>query len=224
MQLYAGEVFVQTLPGQTFWMQGNRVQEAEDTQPWLAIRPPESWPLRGHDLGLAAPDFLPATQTTLSSEDEASLPAQLQELADGLMAGTIFRSLHSLRDDELGDRKGTFALVLRREGQASLVYEYAPSSCSFVEGTSNARAAYIAGIECWASDLCAVLRGDLGPIALTYGRASLWNALPGRFQFDLFGDLYRVSHPLRRPAATLRVYEKLLERARHVEPVVGLRE
>ena len=60
----------------------------------------------------------------------------------------------------------------------------------------------------------------LGPIALTYGRARLWNALPARFSFDVFGDLYRVSHPLRRPAATLAVYERLRAGAQDSQPIV----
>jgi hypothetical protein len=67
---------------------------------------------------------------------------------------------------------------------------------------------YLAGFECWAADLLAVLEGELGPIALTYARSRLWNALPQRFNFDVFGELYRVSHPLRRPAEYARTYDR----------------
>ena len=49
----------------------------------------------------------------------------------------------------------------------------------------------------------------LGPIGLTFGRARLWNALPGRFSFEIFPELHRVSHPLRQPAAYYRTYARL---------------
>ena len=85
------------------------------------------------------------------------------------------------------------------------MFEYMPTRCGFAPAHTdgaNPRTAYLAGLECWASDLLAVLDGALGPIALTCGRARLWNALPQRFRFDIFGELYRVSHPLRRPTST----------------------
>ena len=53
-----------------------------------------------------------------------------------------------------------------------------------------------------------MLDGALGPIALSFGRARLWNALPQRFHFDIFSELYRVSHPLRRPAEYARTYHR----------------
>jgi benzoyl-CoA reductase subunit A len=38
-------------------------------------------------------------------------------------------------------------------------------------GTANAEETYLAGIECWATDLLAILNGELGPIALAAKRA-----------------------------------------------------
>ncbi len=75
-------------------------------------------------------------------------------------------------------------------------------------------------MECWATDLLAVLRGDLGPIAISFGRSLFWNALPQRFRFELLEELYRFSHPLRRPAAVYRVYERLLQGCAATEPLV----
>ena len=46
-------------------------------------------------------------------------------------------------------------------------------------------AGVIAGLECWAADLLAVLC-EMGDIALLFGRATLWNWLPSRLNFDLF--------------------------------------
>ena len=66
-----------------------------------------------------------------------------------------------------------------------------------------------------------MLAGELGPIALTFGRARLWNALPARFTFDIFGELHRVSHPLRQPAAYLRTYERLWHAAQDITPTIA---
>jgi len=99
------------------------------------------------------------------------------------------------------------------------VYEYVSADCAFEPGSDDAETTCLAGLECWAPDLLAVLRGELGPIALTFGRARLWNALPARFAFDIFGELYRMSHPLRRPAEYLRTYQRLWAQARDVAPV-----
>lgn len=54
-----------------------------------------------------------------------------------------------------------------------------------------------------------MLRGELGPIALEFGRATIWSANSRRFRFDIVGDSYRASHPLRQPAQDLRIYERL---------------
>jgi hypothetical protein len=75
-------------------------------------------------------------------------------------------------------------------------------------------------MECWATDLLAVLRGELGPIALTFGRARLWNALPDKLRFDIFGELTRVSHPLRRPAEYLRNYQRQWAKCADVEATI----
>ena len=96
-------------------------------------------------------------------------------------------------------------------GRAPLVYAYNPSRCGFERTPADEpRQSFIAGMECWATDLLAVLSGELGVIALLFGRAGVWNTLPGRFNFDIFGELHRISHPLRRPAEYLRIYERLL--------------
>jgi hypothetical protein len=170
------------------------------------------------------PDYAPATgRKDVTSEERAELEVLLGELAGSLVGGAIFKSLCSILVSEVPDRAPTFALVVRSgEDDQRSAYEYVPTACAFRSGQSDAREAYLAGMECWASDLLAVLRGDLGPIALTFGRARLWNALPTRFGFDVFGDLYRMSHPLRRPAQTLATYERLyaeIAGARDVAPV-----
>src|SRR5205085_6316530 len=128
-----------------------------------------------------------------------------QELALALVGGILFRSLHSMLAVEAGRRRPTFALVLRHGSEgATKVFEYDASACAFVPAAAaDPRAVYLAGWECWATDMLAVLRGDIGPIALMFGRARLLNALPQRFRFDLLEGMSRVSHPLSRPDAYL---------------------
>ncbi len=188
--------------------------------PFLATPPVASWPSRARNGVAPIPDYAPATgRRELDAADLDALRKALDELAASLRGGTIFKGLCSLLADAAGGRALTFAVVLRN-GAERLVYEYAPSACAFVEGSASARESYLAGIECWATDFLAVLRGELGPIALTFGRARLWNALPDRFRFDLFGELYRMSHPLRRPAEVLRMYQREWGKVADGEPAI----
>ena len=170
------------------------------------------------------PDYLPATgRTEMESAEYVQLEQGLQGFAGSLVGGTIFRGLHSLVDDQTKGRIPTFAVALRdsRAGEPR-VYEYVSSACAFVpiQGTANPEETYLAGIECWATDLLAILKGDLGPIALSFGRARLWNVLSEQFLFDFFGDLYRMSHPLRRPAEYLRTYQRLWTKNANTAPMI----
>ncbi len=221
-KLYRSEKFVATRPGQTFWMEGHRLKKILDAAPFLQSAPVESWPSRRNDEIASTSDYSPATgRRALADGDVERIRRGLTTLAGALVGGAVFKSLHSLLASEAGGRAPTFALVLRN-GDDRLLFEYVPSACAFVEApAADPRAAYLAGLECWASDFLAVLDGELGPIALTYGRAHLWNALPERFRFDLFGDLYRVSHPLRRPAEYLRLYQRLWSQCSSVTPTLG---
>src|ERR1051326_2478621 len=230
---YPKEQFHATRPGQTFLMEGHRLKRVFDDTPFLTTAPPQTWPARGprgpnvpsdpsvpsdKDETTHILDYLPATgRTGMESAEYALLEHGLQEFAGSLVGGTIFRGLHSLMDDQAKGRIRTFAVALRDSGAAERrAYEYVPSACAFVPNhqvTAIPEETYLAGVECWATDLLAVLKGELGPIALSFGRARLWNALSERFLFDFFGDLYRVSHPLRRPAEYLRTYQRLWTRS-----------
>jgi hypothetical protein len=224
-KLYPKEKFVSTRPGQTFVMHEGRLQRTEDSTPFLTTEPRQAWPSRAKSASDETPDYAPATgRREATAEDLARLEGGLREFAASLVGGTIFRGLCSLLDHEAFDRAVSFALVVRTgDGDGRRVYVYDPASCAFVPGPDDPRASVLAGMECWATDLAAVLQGELGPIALTYGRARLWNALPARFAFDLFGELYRVSHPLRRPAQTLATYGRIWHRVKDTVPMVAAR-
>jgi hypothetical protein len=221
-KLYPKEQFHAARPGQTFWMEGHRLKRVLDDTPYLRTTPPETWPSRAKAGVREVPDYAPATgRREMESGDYALLEQRLQEFAGALVGGTIFRGLHSLLASDAQGRIPTFAIVTR-DGRSDdrQVYEYVPAECAFTKGAVKAKDTYLAGMECWATDLLAVLGGDLGPIALNFGRARLWNASPGRFVFDVFGELNRFSHPLRRPAEYLRTYQRLLAKCGNVEPTI----
>ena len=221
--MYPNQRFYSALPGQTFWMEGNRLTRVDQTTPFLGTAPRAEWPTRGRRIRADVPDYAPATgRRDLDIGDEARLSNGLDKLAIALVGGFVFRSLHSMLTIEAQGRKPTFALVLRHGTEGSTrVFEYDASACAFVAvAVTNPRDAYLAGWECWATDLIAVLEGGLGPIALMFGRARLWNHLPQRFCFDIQEALSRVSHPLSNPRGYLQMYRQMWERSRAIEPTI----
>lgn len=222
-KVYKKEKFVAAVPGQTFVMQAGRLKAIEPSTAFLAAAPRDRWPSRARTAAGDPPDYTPATgRHELAGDELDRLAARLSELAGSLVGGPLFKNLCSLLASELPDRAPTFALVAR-SGEHRHAFEYVPTRCAFepvAAGAGDPRAAYLAGLECWASDLLAVLDGALGPIALTYGRARLWNALPERFHFDIFGELYRVSHPLRRPAEYARTYQRAWQAVAATVPTI----
>jgi hypothetical protein len=219
--IYRDEIFRSTLPGQTFSMEGNRLVKFEQSVPFLSTQPRAAWPKRGRSVPSDTPDYEPATgRRDLSEGDEARLREGLGRLAVALVGGILFRSLHSQLASEMSGRKPTFALVLRYGSSGeTLVFEYDASACEFTPQTGlDPRATYVAGWECWATDLIAVLSRQMGPIALMFGRASLWNHLPHRLRFDLQEGLSHVSHPLSAPHDYLQMYSRMWQKSRLIAP------
>lgn len=208
------EKFVSTLPGQTFWMEGNRLVRVDASTDFLATEPRDAWPSREPAQLATLPDFAPASGArALGRGDLPRIEEGLHELACALVGGPLFRCLYSMMAGESEGRRPTFAFALR-DGARRHVFEYVPSACVFRRvDVDDPESAYLLGLECWASDLLLVLRGDMGPMALTFGRARLWNAVPALVADVIFDELYRVSHPLRRPAETFRAYERLWKSA-----------
>ena len=201
--VYRKEKFVATRPGQTFVMKANRLERVEDRTPFLWTADPATWPSRVKAAG-EVKDFAPATgRHALAAGELDELRGRLDAFAGELVGGAVFKGLCSLLVSE--HPRPTFSFVVR-DGDARVVFEYAPQECKFVDGDGET----LAGLECWAADLLAVMRGALGPIGLSFGRARLWNKLPKRFRFAIFDELNRISHPLRRPDASLATYERIL--------------
>ncbi len=213
--VYKKEKFAAGVPGQTWVLKAGKLAKVEDRTPWLATAPKETWPSRAK-AAVSVQDYAPATGRR-DLEEMDRLHARLDELAGNLVGGARFRNLMSLLASECGGRKPTFAAVVRR-GDERVVFEHDAAGCRFARVDGGGE--HVAGLECWASDLLAVLEGELGPIALTFGRAKVWNALPGRLDFSIFEELHRVSHPLRKPAAYARTYARLWEGAKQTEVVI----
>jgi hypothetical protein len=220
-----GQRFVAGRPGQTFYMQGNAVQRVEKQAPFLATASPNTWPAREKTPMTEFPDYQPATGRAepLTEAELDRLRQRLSGFAGTLVGGPLFKNLLSILDIETEGRCKTFAFVLRQGAKAPpLTFLYNPSGCTFdlIPTVDNPRQVFLAGFECWAADLLAVLSGEMGAIALLYGRASLWNALPARFNFDLFGELMRESHPLRHPEEYLRTYQRILASCADTTPTI----
>src|SRR5262249_6042275 len=150
------------IPGQTFHMHANKLKSVDAAAPWLGTPPREAWPSRAKST-VAVVDYTPATGRAALRDGELDrLRAHLERFAGSLVGGQTVRSLCSSLVSECGDRAPTFVIAVR-DADARHVFEYAPSDCAFVP-TQKPDAAYIAGIECFASDLLAVFDGELGPI------------------------------------------------------------
>ena len=220
---YPQQRFLAGRPGHTVYMQDNQVKRVEQQAPFLTTAPPADWPLRDKSARTMIPDYAPATaRCELTTDELERLKSRLNEFAGALVGSLLFRNLYSILDLEFEGRRGTFAFVLRTGEKADpLVFAYNPSACIFEQVVVPApREVFVAGLTCWATDLLAVFEGELGSIALSFGRAQVWNALPGRLRFDVFAELQKVSHPLRRPAEYLRIYERILKSCPNVPPTL----
>jgi len=203
--VYKKEKFFSGLPGQTWTLRAGKLAEVKPSQPWLTTAPKETWTSRAK-AAVEVQDYAPATGRR-EAPDLDKLRAHLADFAGSLVGSVLFRGLASLLDSEHDGKAGTFAFALRA-GASKIVFEYDAPSCAFVERDRPC----VAGLECWASDLLAVFEGEMGPIALTFGRSRVWNELPQRLNFDIFEEMHRSSHPLRKPDAYYRLYQRLAPR------------
>ena len=227
------QLILSARPGQALHMEDHQVKRVEKQAPFLGTTAPNTWPIRDKAPRGQLPDYEPATgRRALTPAARAQLLERLTEFAGALVGGGLFKSLYSLLEIEGQGKRATFAFVLRQSpdstdsdkdsgGSEPLIFVYNPAACSFdLTPVARPQDEFIAGLECWATDLLAVLSGEMGDIALLFGRAALWNTLPNRLNFDVFGELQRISGPLRRPAAYLRTYERILQGCASVTPSI----
>ncbi len=213
--------FLAPAPGTTLTMQGGRITAQVDHLPFIAALPREQWPSREPqgELPGRLGDYAPACgRRELEPAARERLLHELVDLARYLYGTPAFRSLCSLPTEPRGGRHPAWCLSLRHgDDDRRLVLRHRPEACDFVVHESlDPIAEFLAGLECWATDLLALLEGELGASALCFaGRLRQWNH-DSRVLRVSAHDLWMLAHPLRRPLAAARLYERLL----HAEPPI----
>lgn len=205
--------FVAPVPGQALVMRAGRLARVLDRRDFIETLPRDRWPardFRGDDARLS--DYAPASgRRELPKAELERLRHELRDLARHLYGSAVFRSLCSLPTTPIEGRLPSLCLALRNGAEPPVVLRYHPGGCSFVPHQSTDPVAdFISGLELWASDLLALIDGELGPSALCYaGRMRAWNHDPRRLWVSPH-VLWTFGHPLRRPQATAVLYRRLL--------------
>lgn len=149
-------------------------------------------------------------QAELSDKALMELSGLLEEFAEYLYGGWLFRKFLSLSSDVLEGKKATLIILLIIDTDNEYVaFEYDLQACAFNSVTEDQPVAkYLCGIECWASDFLGVLRGDIEPRLLAMGHSRSWTS--GQSAPDpLLGALFPFCHPLRRPQERLGMYRQI---------------
>jgi beta-lactamase family protein len=202
-------------PGETFELVRGELAKRRLRTPFMATLPRARWPslTRARPLTLLE-DYAPACGRTMLEDDGwAQLFAQLDHLASFLYGRSLFRALHTLDGNNLDGRRAAFAIVLRADADGSAyVCEYRPSASAFeVVDCEQPADVYVFGLECWGTDLAAVLAGELMPQRLL-GHARSWSFAPVPLS-PLFA-IWRFFDFVHRPAAGAAFYEALVARTR----------
>lgn len=207
--------FLAPNPGATVRMRRGRVASVDEASDFLWALPASEWPSRAFRPSSAPiEDYAPLTgRREFSESDLPELLLGLRDFASFLYGGPLFRSLYS-------SERARFVFSLRTGGSAErVVLEYQPQACGFARVRCGDPMKELAsGIECWASDLLALFRGEFGPTGLAFGRGLSWSQpsmIPVRVTL-----LWNYFHPLRRPEAFLGLYRRLLRRDGDVSPTV----
>jgi hypothetical protein len=221
--LLGGGAFVPN-PGQVVAVRGCDLVGVATSQ-FLSCPPASAWPEKP-DWRFAArsSEYEPACGRRNISEAEISeLMSHLIAFAEYLYGTTIFRQLYSLSALDLDGKKGTFAfLTIADEERSYLCFEYDPQRCTFNPvATSNPEREYVAGVECWATDMLALFQGQFEPRILAQGHSRQWTSP------QLLGDLFLNAmfpffHPLRRPQQCLDAYRRRYRQLDSV-PVIAYR-
>lgn len=197
-------------PGMTLAMEDGHLAAREEC---TFLHPHAECPARDYRGDLRAVESYPPAGRSrrLRREDMPELRTHLASLAEHLFGTPMFRALYSLSPRDLAPKKPTIALVLLADDDGgALVFEYVPQRCAFEPAnTDRPMRDYLAGFECWATDLLALFRGDFAPSNMAYGHCRSWNAAPDSLDFDFGYSLRALLHPLRRPRVTLESYRRI---------------
>ena len=210
-------------PGQTPSLDdAGRLASTLPAQPFLSTAPVELWPGRDYrGPGQTLRDYGPACGATrLAPVERETLLEELVDFARYLYGGPVFAAIHSLPPRLHSGHVSSFCLLLRDE-EVTFALAYDPSRCAFVPSPElDPIARFASGIECWSTDLHALLTGALAPSALCYaGRMRVWNHAPSALRVSP-ALLWHFCNPLRRPRQARRLYQRLLERERETPVLV----
>ena len=212
------------LPGQTFVMKSGVIVDVEASTSFLQTRPPAEWPARDPRPEVKLDRYAPGCGVMkLPPGELPRLRARLDELARFLYGRMLFRQLYSLTAAELDGREPVLSLaLLDGEQRRMLAFTYEPQGCRFVEAYGDPHRRSAAVLECWATDLLALLDGEMAPSGLLFGRCRYLRYVrePSRFLFSPLGALAQYGHPLFQPRERfLALYRRLHARHRD-EPIL----
>lgn len=213
------------IPGYGHVMRDGAIVASHTQRSFIRARAPALWPprdYRGEGPGLL--DYSPACgRTRIGADGRETLARELIDFARYLYGTPVFCELHSLPTKLSSGAWARPCLSLRDDGGA-WVLAYEPSACAFIShACADPTLEFAAGLECWASDLLALLEGELGASALCYaGRLRVWNHSPRQLRISP-RELWNFGHPLRRPDRAAHLYRRLLAAQPEREPSIRAR-
>ncbi len=206
------ERFIVPAPGTQIVSDRNSVRSVSDGAEYLRALPREQWPDRTYQPNKASPgQVVPASgRSELRAGELEELEDRLAGFAEFLYGGPLFRALYSLTPAAgPGQTRLRFAIAAMADG-GDHVFEYDPAGCRFELLKQPATLAeYVAGLECFASDLLEFLRGHLTPSALMFGRLCRWCGGGENLTQAIDHAIWLYGHPLRRPAQYLDLYRQI---------------
>jgi hypothetical protein len=210
------------IPGETLTLARGRVRRRAPKTSFVRPRDRAQWPsIAVRKRRELIEDFAPACgQRALAGGAWPVIRRELDRLAGYLHRRSLFRTLLALDRRALGRRRPDFALVLRcDDDDSAFVYEYQPAGCRFapVEG-SEPFETYVAGLECWASDLFRVVSGQFLPQRLL-GHVRTWSHSP--IPLSPLTAVWGFFDLAYRPGAAAAFYRAVADRVRGAEPVIA---
>jgi hypothetical protein len=199
------------MPGESFLVGRDGVRAGGEPRV-AAVAPRSEWPDRSFDPTLPPASRIPALiPGDFSEGDLDRLRACLPLLARGLVGSAPFQALHSLSVQDLGGRARALAIFAQTDPDGDgYLFEYVPNACTFVPARFDVDV-YAAGAACWATDLLALLTGQLTVASLTLGHWFEWigctTSRPERL--SLVEELRRLINPLTMPDAVGALYTRL---------------
>ncbi|HEV7691517.1 MAG TPA: MBL fold metallo-hydrolase [Hyphomonadaceae bacterium] len=206
------ERFIVPVPGMQITVDKDRIAGISQTSPFLRTLPRAQWPDRTYKpKALQSADAQPASgRTALGPGELDELTDRLADFAAFLYGGPLFRALYSLGADALPAGVRPSFAIGAMDDTADNVFEYDPAGCRFeLLKQPVPLSQYVAGLECFASDLLDFLRGRLAPSALMFGRACRWRGSGENLTPAIDRAIWTYGHPLRRQAEYLDLYRSL---------------